>query len=249
MHSTGMCTSDVSHVGFRRLQAVRDLRAVARTATQATVRRIIAGATQAVPEDTFHALDRTHGFRLPDEDLSQSLLLAGSLPDDDFDAFRIATAILLADRLQNGAIADTLFWYWDAFQSHYSLLPAWQRAAVMNGFAQANLDGYVDLYDPPTAKLRQSRDETTLRDMIDRSPPAARGVLPRPHELSGPAPELGRTLWKIFTSAHHPLRNDLVLAACLRHVYETDLGFDPTPGQRYCLRCDHPPAIPLADAD
>ena len=59
MHSTGMCTSDVSHVGFRRLQAVRDLRAVARTATQATVRRIIAGATQAVPEDTFHALDRS----------------------------------------------------------------------------------------------------------------------------------------------------------------------------------------------
>ncbi|MGI1662305.1 hypothetical protein ACRDNQ_08690 [Palleronia sp. KMU-117] len=129
-------------VGFRPLQASHDLVHLARQAPLSTLRRIAAGVPTAdmAQDDALRALaalvhqDRCRlvaGRTLP---LHETLLLAATLPDEDFEAFVLATMILLADRLQGGAGPDDLYWHWDANAEHYLTAGPVERAAVLRGF-------------------------------------------------------------------------------------------------------------------
>ncbi|MGC3938092.1 hypothetical protein ACOTTU_09790 [Roseobacter sp. EG26] len=86
------------------------------------------------------------------KDIHADLLLIAALPDKGFDAFLTATALLLADRLQNGAGEDDLFWNWDAFQEHYRKAPSPIRAALMNGFRWAHSTRRVNLDQIPEGR-------------------------------------------------------------------------------------------------
>ncbi|MDU8942551.1 hypothetical protein [Ovoidimarina sediminis] len=158
----------------------------------------------------------------------------------------MATAILLADRLQNGLIEDNLFWYWDAFQDHYTLMPAWQRAAIMNGYAQAHRDNLVDLFDPPSPEVRQSHD----RDAVERAFAEAAPEAVPPGCAAGAVllgdPELGNALWSLFATQGGP---QPLTGMALRHIYETNPAFDPLPGQWFDAMGESPPPIPRADRD
>lgn len=85
-------------------------------------------------------------------DAYSSILLAAAMPDEDFGAFIGATAILLADRLQQGHSTDDLYWNWGTFQDHYRLANPPERAALMNGYRLAADAGLVKLGDPPRAE-------------------------------------------------------------------------------------------------
>ena len=96
-------------VPWRVLQAIRDLRYVAEGATRATLGRIAAVIPPAgdprQAEETLRGLVLRGRARITTDAeaaLHPHLLLAATLPDDDVDAFSVATATLLADRLQRG---------------------------------------------------------------------------------------------------------------------------------------------------
>lgn len=129
-------------VGFRHLQAIHDLVHLARAVSAGTLARLAAGVPSAdmAPEDARRAmlsLVRDDGCRftpgrtLP---LHETLLLAATLPDEDFDGFVASTMILLADRLQGGPGPDDLYWQWDAFAEQYLLADPPVAAALLLGF-------------------------------------------------------------------------------------------------------------------
>jgi hypothetical protein len=146
-------------VGFRPLQAIHDLVALARRMPEATLLRLAAGTPASVmsPAEAREALvtlvhrDACRFSAGRTAPLHETLLLAASLPDDDFDAFVTATAILLADRLQEGPGPDDLAWHWDAFADHYALADPPQRAALLQGFHAMVETGQLppDLVDVP----------------------------------------------------------------------------------------------------
>ena len=137
---TGMFMSIA--VGFRTLQSIHDLVALARRMPETTLLRLSAGTpasamTADAAREAFLALVHRDGCRIPagrTDSLHETILLAASLPDDDFDAFVLSTAILLADRLQGGSGPDDLAWHWDAFADHYVLAEPPQRATLLLGF-------------------------------------------------------------------------------------------------------------------
>jgi hypothetical protein len=98
--------------------------------------------------------------------LHESLLLAATMPDDDFEAFVLATMILLADRLQGGAGTDDLFWHWDAFAEHYLTAAPPQRAAIILGFhglVGAGLLPAADIQLRPVSGVDIARVRADLR--------------------------------------------------------------------------------------
>jgi hypothetical protein len=129
-------------VGFRPLQSIHDLVALARRASDATLLRLAAGTPASVmtageARAAIFGLVHRDGCRFLDRDtlaLHETILLAASLPDDDFEAFVVATAILLADRLQGGPGPDDLAWHWDAFADHYALAEPPQKSTLLLGF-------------------------------------------------------------------------------------------------------------------
>lgn len=78
------------------------------------------------------------------------VLLSAALPDDDFQSFTVATAILLLDRIQGGAGEDNLYWNWDAFADHFRMADPQVRALLMNGFRVAAAAGAVKLPELPS---------------------------------------------------------------------------------------------------
>ena len=142
-----------SAVGFRSLQSIHDLRHVAAFANRTVRQRIAAGVSPSalstlrspVVVDQLFDVD---GCRLGSGEtpaLHKALLLTATLPGEDFEAFLTATAILLADRLQNGAGDDDLYWHWDAFQESYADAPDTVRAAIAQGYLASEADGRVVL--------------------------------------------------------------------------------------------------------
>ena len=129
---------------FRTRQALHDLQHVVASAPAKAVKRLsegsLAGATTGSEHPVVQFLsDGTLRFKLPDDDdIYSTLLLAAVLPDHDFGAFVLATASLLADRLQQGDGRDDLFWNWDAFNQHYRLADPTDRAALLNAFRHAD---------------------------------------------------------------------------------------------------------------
>lgn len=148
-----MVTSTVVSVDFRTAQVVSDLRCVARQGDLATLAGISAGVPNADAGDDLVRLIHAEGCRIATDGtarLHAALVLAATLPNDDFSAFVVATATLLADRLQDGGGSDDLFWHWDAFREHYAIAPPPVRAAIMQGYAAQNALGLVALLDPPS---------------------------------------------------------------------------------------------------
>jgi hypothetical protein len=102
--------------------------------------------------------------------LHETLLLAASMPDDDFEAFIVATMILLADRLQGGAGPDDLFWHWDAFAEHYLTAAPVPRAALILGFhglADAKLLPASDIHLRPVSGVDFARVRADLRAITE----------------------------------------------------------------------------------
>jgi hypothetical protein len=129
-------------VGFRALQAIHDLVGLVAAAPEATLRRLAAGVPTAdmSPDDAYPAImrlvhdDRCHFTIDRTLPLHETLLLAATMPDDDFDGFTVATMILLANSLQGGPGPEDLYWHWDAFAEQYLLADPHRSAALILGF-------------------------------------------------------------------------------------------------------------------
>ena len=132
---------------FRTRQAVRDLNDAVRAHPSAMQRLGTTGAERAAISQivqngcvlTFPAHARAYS----------QLLLSAAMPEEDFPGFVVATAVLVANRLQFGDGEDDLYWNWDAFRDHYRLADPPIRAALMNGFRMMNMTGLVNLSNPP----------------------------------------------------------------------------------------------------
>lgn len=156
---------------YQTLQVLSDLRSVAekgfgslavrmRPEREACLRRVILEQKSRLsPDDA--------------SELHADLLLIAALPDKGFDAFLAATAVLLADRLQEGAGDDDLYWNWDAFHGRYRTAAAPVRAALMNGFRWAHATRKVTLEAPPSGSDLNTHDEAEL---IGRLQSIARGM-------------------------------------------------------------------------
>jgi hypothetical protein len=165
-------------IGFRPLQASHDLAHLARKVPRSVLLRIAAGVPPAdmAPEAAQRAilaLVHEDACRLtPDRTrpLHETLLLAASMPDDDFEAFVVATMILLADRLQAGAGPDDLFWHWDAFAEHYLTAAPVPRAALLLGFrglADAGLLPAADIHLRSVSGVDVARVRADLRAIAE----------------------------------------------------------------------------------
>ena len=137
---------------FRIRQAVSDLRSLITSASDASLTRMMSDVALPVGGDKRAlraVIDGTGGrFSMPrDEGAYEAVLLAAAQPDMDFPAFVVSTALLLADRLQDGQGGDDLYWNWESFRDHYALADPPARAALMNGFRVGAETGRV-LIDP-----------------------------------------------------------------------------------------------------
>lgn len=149
---------------FRTRQAVYDLLEVVRLHRDAVVR---IGASTA-DSATIEAI-MTNGGRIT-QAMSRSyssILLAAALPDEDFNAFVGATALLLADRLQLGFGEDDLFWNYEAFRDHYRLADAPMRAALMNAFRLAHERGFCTLQTAPEDEVCLTRPRSDVLQMLE----------------------------------------------------------------------------------
>lgn len=130
---------------FRTLQAISDLRAVARHA-DADVRAEIVGGDA----DKFRTLNRLigeRGSRLGEDDvvaLYEPLFDTANSPERSQRAFETSVAILLADALQRREPDDAVSCLWlDKVDAIRSASPS-VRAAIMNGFERARQLGVAD---------------------------------------------------------------------------------------------------------
>ena len=232
----------------RPLQVTHDLRGVARSAGDDTYAKLAAGGGRSSKHDDLRELIFVDGCRVGTPatlDLLPSLTLAATLPDDDFEAFQTATAVLLADRVQGGLGQDDLFWHWDAFQEHYLTAQPHIRAALLQGYASAHAEGLVSLMDPPPV----SNMTTDTRSTIDLCLEQARSGPQATH-----ADAIGAALWDetvpadIWTRHCVPVLEDRAtsqaLLRCVRHLYETRPDLDIYPGERLDPVADAPALIP-----
>jgi hypothetical protein len=142
----------VSHVpiSFQTLQVVSDLRSVADKGFTALATQLKPDLKAPLHRVIFDQKARMR--RIDAEMLHEDLLLVAALPDKGFDAFLAATALLLADRLQEGAGSNDLAWNWSKFQESFRAASAPTRAALMNGFRLAHATRRVALEHPPCTK-------------------------------------------------------------------------------------------------
>ena len=148
---------------FRTRQAVRDLLEVVHTHRDAVHRLGVTGTERT----EIVSITRAGGLIADAETrVYSSILLAAALPDEDFNSFIAATAILLADRLQGGAGLDDLYWNYDAFRDHYRLADAPVRAALMNGFRTALQHGRLNLPDVPEPEVCLTRLESDVLQLL-----------------------------------------------------------------------------------
>lgn len=155
---------------FRTRQAVRDLKGFILSATDATIDRLAAG----IPASSMKAERRTNEMRRwieesdfrfsfpEDEPVYTAVLLAAALPDDDYPAFTIATALLLVDALQDGDGSDDLYWNWVTFAPQYRMADAPVRAALMNGFRALHKTGRANLGTGPSDRDCMTRTQSEL---------------------------------------------------------------------------------------
>ncbi len=143
---TGMVNGSVNV--FRIRQAVSDLRALIASASDGLLTRVMMDVALPAGGDKQALKTVIEGggarFSMPrDEDAYAAVLFAAAQPDMDFPAFVVSTALLLADRLQDGQGGDDLYWNWESFRDHYALADPPARAALMNGFRVGAQTGRV----------------------------------------------------------------------------------------------------------
>lgn len=146
---------------FRTRQAVRDLQEVVHTHRDAVSRLGATGTDQR----EIVSIARSGGIISDTGTRAYStILLAAALPDEDYSTFVAATAILLADRLQDGAGEEDLYWNFDAFRDHYTLAGPPVRAALLNGFRLAHEQDRLALpHSPdPDACLTRKRADVLM---------------------------------------------------------------------------------------
>ena len=149
---------------FRQAQAAYDLICLARAAPHETLVTFSAGGGHA---KDVQSLLHDRGCRFEsDADLAlyETLALAATEPDHP-SAFTTATAVLLADLLQNGLGPDRLDWHFDMFADSYRALPDAARAAIFNGYWAARVYGHMGILPPElpiTAEDRITRPAETI---------------------------------------------------------------------------------------
>lgn len=231
-------------VTYRTLQCICDLRTVARLAADGTRARIAAGTDSPSAANDMDQLIEREGCRIGQPltmRLHQALILAAALPNDDFEAFQTATAILIADRLQHGLGNDDLFWHWDAFRDHYALSPPHGRAALMHGFHRMEADGLVALEDPPDPAAFATEDRDTVLAALDRD--ASASALAIAAALGAGTPAHG--FWQRHCLPHLSPEAPAALLRGIRHLFETRPAWEPYGGTTFDPARDEVPVIPV----
>ena len=235
------------------LQAIRDLRTVAESASLATLGRIAAVVPpvpgHGSPDDALRGLIRRGRCRITTDAeaaLHSHLLLAATLPDDDSDAFVAATAVLLADRLQRGRGEDDLYWHWDAFRPHYRLIEAPARAAIFQGYAHAHRAGLVALDVMPGPADLVTRAAMDVREVLAGAGNGDADLLRAALDARGDDAPAAR-LWERRGAR---LRLDPAAApllVALRHLYERNPRWQPFAGRSFDPEAAA--AVPLLPSD
>ena len=254
-------------VCYRSLQAIHDLRLLARRTTDRTLERLAAGLGGAMAAHDLRALIEVDGCRMSPEIAGvahQALVLAATLPDDDFEAFRAATTILVADRLQIGGGTDDLFWHWDAFQAQYRTWDSVERAVLLHGFIRLQEEGLITLFDPPEAALICSESRTRIERGLTSL--AGSGPLRFEPDLDAFPESLASLLLRAFNqpiaasaAANAWSRHALAVAALpapvadvlqrgFRHLYESRTDWHPYAGIAFDPYDSPPPMLPLLSA-
>lgn len=218
-----MVPSDLPLPRFGRLQSVADLRALARRGGPATYGRIASLIPGLPPAGLLASAVAEARLSGRAAEFHDALALAATLPGQDRDAFVAATALLLADRLQDGAGRDDLYWHHDAHAGAYRGLDAPDRAAIFTAYALLHRAGRVTLPAPPLLQECATRPEGDVRAAL-----AAEGDL-APARVLDEALETGHleeaeALW---CAAAEKLSRHAALRDAARHLYQTRPGFDP----------------------
>lgn len=235
-----MTDNDAPPIPWRTLQAIRDLRSVAASATRATIGRIAAVIPPAGDPDeaerTLRGLIVRGRCRISSDAeaaLHPQLLLAATLPDDDVAAFSAATAVLLADRLQRGRGDDDLYWHWDAFRAHYRLLEPSVRAAVFQGYAHAHRAGLVTLDVLPGPADLVTRAPMDVRALLGGAGEGPEAAIVRAALEPGGDDAPAAALWEREGERlrREPSAGPLLVA--LRHLYERSARWQPFDGRLF----------------
>lgn len=151
-------------ISFQMLQVVADLRSVAATGFTGVAERLKPAQQHMLRRVIFE--QKCILSYADAEALHADLLLIAALPDKGFDGFMAATALLLADRLQDGAGTDDLRWNFQAFRDRYSNGSPPVRAAVMNGYRWAHIVRRVNLEDVPEGRNLHTYDGEALTRIL-----------------------------------------------------------------------------------
>ena len=201
---------------FRTRQAIRDLIDVVRSHRHAMLRL---GGTKAGETALIQIISLNGRITQTDDRIYRLILLAAALPDDDFPCFVTATALLLANRLQDSYGTDDLYWNWDAFRDHYRLADPPVRAALMNGYRTLSDKGRLSLDHAPASEDCLSRAKEDVVALLDRGDE---------FELlssiqGGISPSDAGRLWQVA------VQKDLSWLALMgfRYLYERPRSIDP----------------------
>ena len=241
-----MSNSDTTD--FRRRQAIADLRHQTLILSAATVRRMVAGIgiRSSRASGLQKRLEWYFSGKVPLSNLRRdgvlfgAVLMASALPEEDFEPFIAATALLLLERLVAEGGTDDGFWNWRRLAPHYRLARPSQRAAIMCGFREAGRLGRISLAEGPEADDCLSAPRKQVLDALA--------------PLSGNSPTVAAIETAILNDADarragalwagsHRVLFDLPEAerhaavAGFRHLYERPASMDTPPGT-------DPPAIP-----
>ena len=167
-----------SAVVFRTRQAVSDLAETIGDIGSSAVERMCSN-NEAFQTLSALLANGQWRFNLPEHQSAYSdVLLAAALPEEDFPAFILATCALLSDRLLGGDGSDNLYWNWDAFQDHYRLADAPERAALMNAFRLADEQEIISIRNVPTERdcltyslaevLREEQSDLEMQEMLQQ---------------------------------------------------------------------------------
>lgn len=244
--------------GFRRLQVLSDLSRVTASASEETLTRI-AGGIPGVTLDALAQVVLSQGPREDtDPSVADTIQFGAAKPDEDFDGFIRCTATLIRDRLWGGDLGADLFWIWESFHDQIALAEPDTRAAIVQGLNHAAASGFVTFDPPPLDPLLASDTPDQIMDALEdvlsqTALPRKSSMMSRDHDpLASPkspdfvpsaaavvygamqAPErvdLANALWRRHGSSLADSESEWAGVLCrgLRHLFETNPGFDPWP--------------------
>ena len=236
-----------TRVRFRTLQAIFDLRAIVRGTPRDTLHRLAASTGQDRSAAVLDRLIREDACTFTGPEtlrLHSALVLAATLPSDDYGAFQAATAILLADRLQRGAGEEDLFWHWDAFHEHYRLADQPARGALLRGYHRMHADGLITLEDPPEAETLVTEEPSDVLAGLQGQAGDAASALRAAVEGG----DLDRDFWHNHCAPYLAASDAEPFQRAIRHVFETRQDWDPFPDALFDPLARRTAVIPLLAA-